>query len=79
MPEIKKWTDMEKGIRYLRECAVTEMLHNCASNPDYQNQEHDPERVRLTPNMWRTFTRTAPEKYAGTLPAMNGRGERRSF
>ena len=28
---------------------------------DEPDQEHDPERVRCTPNMWRTFTKTAPE------------------
>ncbi|XP_021236236.1 uncharacterized protein LOC110389699 [Numida meleagris] len=77
MPEAKKWTTMEKGIQYLRECAVVEMLHDPGFIPDDPNQEHDPERIRCTPDMWHPFTRTAPEKYAGTLSAMYGRGERR--
>ena len=41
------------------------------------SQEHDPERVRCIPNMWRIFTKIAPERYASTFAAMYGRGERR--
>ena len=26
MPEVKKWTAMEKGIHYLKKCAMVEML-----------------------------------------------------
>ena len=77
MPEKKKWADMEEGIRYLRECAVVETLHSPDFIPDEPDQEHDPERARCTPNMWRTFTKTAPERYASTFAAMYGRGERR--
>ena len=77
MPEKKKWADMEEGICYLREYAVVEMLHSPDFIPDEPDQEHDPERVRCTPNMWRTFTKTAPERYASTFAAMYGRGERR--
>jgi len=77
MPEKKKWTDMKKGICYLREYAVVEMLHSPTFIPDEPDQEHDPERVRCTPNMWCIFTKTAPERYASTFAAMYGRGERR--
>ena len=77
MPEERKWTDMEKGISYLRECAMVEMIYSPDFIPDEPDQEHDPERVRCTPNMWRTFTKTAPERYASTFAAMYGRGERR--
>ena len=77
MPEKRKWTDMEKGICYLRECAVVEMIYSPDFIPDEPDQEHDPERVRCTPNMWRTFTKTAPERYASTFAAMYGRRERR--
>jgi len=44
-------TDVEKGVCYLREYAVVEMLHNPTFGPDDPDQEHDPERVRCTPNM----------------------------
>ena len=77
MPEKRKWTDIEKGIRYLRECAVVETLYSPTFIHDDPDQEHDPERVRCTPNMWRTFTKTAPERHASTFAAMYGRGERR--
>ena len=76
MPEVKKWTAMEKGIHYLRECTMVEMLHDCTFIPD-PNQEHDLERVRCTPSLWHMFTRTAPERYASTLAAMYGRGQKR--
>ena len=51
MPEKKKWADIEKGVRYLREYAVVEMLHSPDFIPDEPDQEHDPERVRCTPNV----------------------------
>ena len=51
MLEKRKLTDMEKGIHYLREYTVVEMLHSLTFIPDEADQEHDPERVRGTPNM----------------------------
>jgi len=51
MPEIKKWTAMETGICYSRECTLVDMLHDPTFIPDDPNQEHDLERVRCTPNM----------------------------
>ena len=77
IPEKKKWTDMEKGIRYLKGYAVVEILHSPTFIPDEPDQEHDPERVRCTPNMWHMLTKTAPEGYASTFAAMYGRAERR--
>jgi len=77
MPEKKKWTDMKKGICYLREYAVVEMLHSPTFISDKPDQEHDPERVRCTPDMWCIFTKTAPERYASIFAATYGRGERR--
>ena len=76
MPEKKKWTSMEKGIRYLREYAVVEMSHSPTFIPDEPDQECDPERMRCTPNTWRILTKTAPERYASIFAAMYGRGER---
>lgn len=63
MPEKKKWTDMEKDICYFREYTVVEMIHSPTFIPKDPDQEHDPEGVRYTPNMWCVFTRTAPERY----------------
>jgi len=68
---------MEKGIHYLRECAVVGMICSPDFFPDEPDQEHDPERVRCTPNTWRTFTKTAPERYASTFAAMYGRWEKK--
>lgn len=79
MPEIKKWTDMEKGIRYLQEFAKVEMLHDSMFIPGDPHQEHDPERVRCTPNMWQRFTRTALEKHSGTLAGIYDRAKKTSF
>ena len=77
MLEKRKLTDMEKGIHYLREHTLVEMLHSPTFIPDEPDQEHDPERVRCTRNMWRIFTKTTPKKYASTFAARYGRGERR--
>ena len=79
MPEKKKWTATKKGSHYFREWAMVEMLHDTTFIPDNPNQEHGPERVRYIPNMWRKFTRTAPEKYAGTLEGMYSREQRQSL
>ena len=56
---------------------MVETLHSPSFIPGEPDQEHDPERVRCTPSMWRIFTKTAPERYASTFAAMYGRGERR--
>jgi len=43
MPEIKKWTTMEKGILYLKECTMVEMLQSSTFIPDDPNQKLDPD------------------------------------
>jgi len=43
MPEKRKWIDMEKGIRYMREYAVVEMLRSPTLIPNEPDQEYDPE------------------------------------
>ena len=65
----KTWNTIEKGIQYLREIALVEMLYdsNFALNDPRQN--HDPERVRTTPEIWQKLTRAAPDRYAPTLLA----------
>lgn len=47
-PETKKWNTPEKGIQYLRETAVVEMLYDCMFLPNNPCQDHDPARVRST-------------------------------
>ena len=37
MPEKRKWTDTEKGIRYSRECAMVEIIYS----PDFIPDEPD--------------------------------------
>lgn len=66
---MKKWNTIEKGIQYLRETAMVEMLYDPIFVPNDPSQHHDPERVRSMPDIWQKLTRTAPERYAGTLAA----------
>ncbi|XP_072186301.1 uncharacterized protein [Excalfactoria chinensis] len=75
-PEEKKWTDIETGIRYLRERAVVEMLYSPNFRHDDPNQLHDPETVRVSRLMWRAFTRTAPREHASALAIIYGTGAR---
>jgi len=66
---------MEKDNQYLREIAIVEMLYDPMFVPDNPCQDCDPEKVRSMLSIWQKFTRTAPEKYTGTLAAMFGRYE----
>ncbi|XP_072190515.1 uncharacterized protein [Excalfactoria chinensis] len=75
-PEEKKWTDIETGIRHLRERAVVEMLYSPNFRHDDPNQLHDPETVRVSRLMWRAFTRTAPKEHASALAIIYGTGAR---
>lgn len=77
MPELKKWTTMEKGIHYLRECTVVEMLYDPMFVPDDPHIKHDRERVRCTSSMWQRFTRTVQENHTSTLTGMYEREQRR--
>ena len=61
-PVMKKWDTIEKGIQYLREIAVVEMLYDPNFVPNNPCQEHDPERVRMTPGIWWKLRRTASER-----------------
>ncbi|XP_061852310.1 uncharacterized protein LOC133625466 [Colius striatus] len=51
---------MEKGIQYLRELAVLEMIYN-------EHPPIDPDEVRCTQSMWRKFLRSASPLYASSL------------
>ncbi len=68
-PAKKTWNTIERGIQYLREIALVEMLYESNFVPNDPRQNHDPERVRTTPEIWQKLTRAAPDRYAPTLLA----------
>ena len=53
----------------MREIALVEMLYESNFVPNDPRQNHDPERVRTTPEIWQKLTRAAPDRYAPTLLA----------
>ena len=63
---------MERGIQYLRELAVWEMV--CYEADDEQVPT-DPDEVQCTASMWRDFVRSAPPSYANSLAVVNWKGE----
>jgi len=67
-----KWTNMEKGIQYLRELAVRELVYN---EPDDDHLPTDPDEVQCTESMWRKFVRSAPASYANSLAVVNWNGK----
>ena len=75
MPEIKKWTDMEKGIHYLKECTVveiTERLDRVESNQEdmvdelsavlYCDETNEPVAVSETPDGDQNYQNSLLEK-----------------
>ncbi|XP_048786416.1 uncharacterized protein LOC125686467 [Lagopus muta] len=64
---MKKWDTVEKGIQYLREIVMVEMLYEPDFVPNHPHQDRDPEKVRATPEIWQKLMTTAPDKYAATL------------
>jgi len=68
-PVMKKWDTIERGIQYLREITMVEMLYDPNFVPNDPRQNHDPEGVRTTPDIRQKLTRVAPERYAPTLLA----------
>ncbi|KAM9591481.1 uncharacterized protein ACIBXB_006278 [Morphnus guianensis] len=63
-----KWTTMERGIQYLRELAVLEVIDN---DPENAQSPTDPDEVQCTQPMWRKFLRSAPPTYANSLAVMS--------
>ncbi|XP_042655671.1 ubiquitin carboxyl-terminal hydrolase 4 isoform X3 [Tyto alba] len=59
-----KWTSMERGIQYLRELAVLEVIYNDLNSEQLST---DPDEVQCTQPMWRKFLRSAPLLYANSL------------
>ena len=62
-----KWTTMEKGIQYLRELAVREVIYK---DLDDSQTSTDPDEVQCTRPMWRKFVQSAPSSYASSLAIM---------
>ncbi|GAB0208189.1 hypothetical protein GRJ2_003284600 [Grus japonensis] len=56
-----KWTTMERGIQYLRELVVREMVYY---DPDNAQLPTDPDEVQCTRPMWRKFIHRAPQAHA---------------
>ena len=59
-----KWTTMEKGIQFLRELAVLEVIYDDLNN---EQLPKDPDEVKCTRPMWRKFIRSSPSSYANSL------------
>ncbi|GAB0195128.1 hypothetical protein GRJ2_001978100 [Grus japonensis] len=67
-----KWTTMERGIQYLRELAVRDMVYY---DPDNAQLPTDPDEVQCTRPMWRKFVRSAPSSYANSLAVIDWKSE----
>ncbi|GAB0206759.1 hypothetical protein GRJ2_003141500 [Grus japonensis] len=67
-----KWTAMERGIQYLRELAVREMVYYDLDNAQLPM---DPDEVQCTRPMWRKFVRSAPSSYANSLAVIDWKSE----
>ena len=65
-------TNMERGIQYLRELAVWEMVYY---KPDDDQLPTDPYEAHCTPSMWRKFVRSAPSSYANSLAVAEWKGK----
>ncbi|GAB0207741.1 hypothetical protein GRJ2_003239800 [Grus japonensis] len=63
---------MERGIQYLRELAVREMVYY---DPDNTQLPTDPDEVQCTRPMWRKFVRSAPSSYANSLAVIDRKSE----
>ncbi|KAK4810665.1 hypothetical protein QYF61_007465 [Mycteria americana] len=59
-----KWTTMEKGIQYLRELAVLEVIYG---DLDDVRSPTDPDEVQCTRPMWWKLVRNAPSSCANSL------------
>ena len=59
---------MERGIQYLRELAVRELVYY---EPDNDQLPTDPDEVQCTTSTWRKFVRSAPFSYGNSLAVVN--------
>ncbi|XP_065518438.1 E3 ubiquitin-protein ligase AMFR isoform X1 [Lathamus discolor] len=60
-----RWTTVERGIQYLRELAVLEVIYD-----DNEKLSKDPDEVRCTRHMWQKFVQSVPSLYASSLAVM---------
>ncbi|GAB0205113.1 hypothetical protein GRJ2_002977600 [Grus japonensis] len=67
-----KWTTMERGIQYLRELAVQEMVYY---DPDNTQLPTDPDEVQCTRPTWQKFVQSAPSLYANSLAVIDWKSE----
>jgi len=67
-----KWTNMERGIQYLKELALQELVYY---EPDDEQLPTDPDEVQCTRPMWRKLVRSAPSSYASSLAVIDWKGE----
>ncbi|GAB0207640.1 hypothetical protein GRJ2_003229700 [Grus japonensis] len=63
---------MERGIQYLRELAVREMVYY---DPDNVQLPTDPDEVQCTRPMWQKFVWSAPSSYTNSLAVMDWKSE----
>jgi len=70
-----KWTNMERGIQYLRELGVRELVYY---EPDDEQVPTDPDEVHCTASMWRKFVQSTPSSYANSLAVVNWKGKEAS-
>ncbi|GAB0204612.1 hypothetical protein GRJ2_002926800 [Grus japonensis] len=65
-----KWTTIERGIQYLRELAMREMVYY-----DPAQLPTDPDEVHCMSPMWWKFERSKPSSYANSLAVMDWKDE----
>ena len=58
---------MERGIRYLRELAMLEVID---SNLDKKQLSKGPDEFKCTQPMWQKFVQSTPSSYASSLAVM---------
>ncbi|GAB0208124.1 hypothetical protein GRJ2_003278100 [Grus japonensis] len=63
---------MERGIQYLRELAMREMVYY---DPDNVQLPTDPDEVQCTQPIWWKFVLSAPSSYANSLAVMDWKSE----
>ncbi|KAK4811289.1 hypothetical protein QYF61_023341 [Mycteria americana] len=67
-----KWTTMEKGIQYLRELAVLEVIYG---NLDDEQLPKDPNEVQCTRPTWRKLVQGGTASYANSLAVRTWKAE----
>ncbi|GAB0188040.1 hypothetical protein GRJ2_001269300 [Grus japonensis] len=67
-----KQTSMERGIQYLRELAVWEMVYYDLDNAQLRT---DPDEVQCTQPMWQKLVQSTPSSYANSLAVIDWKGE----